>query len=485
MPKGRSTSRGNATGSASGGNGFGYGGGAAAGATEEVNQIASQSIIIPSYSSSRGMENMEVRLLQHGQADVVSGSGGIYQVDTQQNTCTCMDYRIRNRECRHIRAANEALGIINTPVHNNEFINGDQEQINVSSEINNLISFDNTELSEPITNHQDDNYYYTDLNDEEFESILTEAAQENLTYEYENVLNASQATFGVEIEQVGGDNEAIARELNLLGLNGSGRVLGYMESHSRIPPEDRDKWRVTLDSTVTGEIVSPILSDTPENWRQLEKVCEVIERHGGRVNTRCGGHVHVGVNTLDNSKHRWRRYKKLITGFENIIYRLSTNSEIPTHRGTRWATPVGNSYRSISDTSINIDEAGGQEALRSIARRFNLFGHASGVSTNNVADGSKPTIEFRTFNGSLNPAQIQSNVRIAVGIIEAAKNAQVNAENTSKRGNLLKNHTYIERPTQNDHTQIRKFLDIVFTRKKDKKICLGAYGRSNWQDIQN
>ncbi len=457
------------------------GGGSAAGPNAEINEIASQPIIVSSDSSTRGREDLEVSLLENGQAEVLSGSGSRYHVDSIQNTCTCMDHRIRQRECRHIRAVNEALGIANSSQPDN--FERQINTINVSSEIPNLAALDALELYEPVTDIQDDNFYLTDLSDEEFQELLAEATRENLTYSYENVLNGSQATFGVEIEQVGGNNEAIARELKQLSLNGSGRVLGYVESHSRIPPVDRDKWRVTLDSTVSGEIVSPILTDTPETWRQLKIVCEVIKRHGGTVNMRCGGHVHVGVNILDNSKHRWRRYKKLITGFENILYRLSTNSELPTHRGTRWATPVANSYRSISDNSINIDEAGGQDALRNIARRFNLYGHASGVSTNNVADGSKPTIEFRTFNGSLDPAQIQNNIRIAVGILEAAKTAQISNESSSKRGNLLKNHTYNERPSSTDHNQIKRFLDIVFTRKKDKTLCLGAYSQSHWQNI--
>ncbi len=487
MPKGRSTSRGNSTGisGASGiGMGFGGGGAEAAGPNNEINEIAAQPIMVTSYSSTRGREELGVRLMQNGQAEVISGSGSTYHVDSIQNSCTCMDHRIRQRECRHLRAVNEALGRNNSSDAADNEIQGESDRhIDVNGEINNLVSFDALELSEPEYNAQDDDFYYTDLSEQEFSEILTEASQGNLTYEYENVLNSSQATFGIEIEQVGGDNEAIARELRALGLNGSGRVLGYSESHNRIPPEDREKWRVTLDSTVTGEIVSPILRDTPETWRQLEKVCEVIKRNGGTVNMRCGGHIHVGVDVLDNSKHRWRRYRKLISSFENLLYRLSTNSDLPTHRGTRWSAPVANIYRHISDRIINIDEAGGQDALRGIAARFNFHGHASGVSTNNVATGAKPTIEFRTFNGSLNPAQIQNNVRVAVGIMEAAKNAQVKREISRKRGNLLKNFINIERPLTDEHAQIKNFLDIVFTRKKDKKLCLGAYSRSEWQNV--
>jgi hypothetical protein len=491
MPKGRSTGRGTsgtsggASGAAGGGIGFGGGGVSvgptAAGPNNEINEIAAQPIIVTSYSSTRGREELEVRLLQNGQAEVTSGSGTTYHVDSIQNSCTCMDHRIRHRECRHMRAVNEAQGRSNLSDAGNDEADG---PINVAEEVSNLSSYDVLELVEPEYNAQDDNFYYTDLQEQEFTEILSEASQDNLTYEYENVLNSSQATFGIEIEQVGGNNEAIARELRALGLNGSGRVLGYRESHDRIPTEDREKWRVTLDSTVTGEIVSPILKDTPETWRQLEKVCEVIKRNGGIVDMRCGGHIHVGVDVLDNSKHRWRRYRKLISGFENVLYRLSTNRNIPSHRGTQFSRPVADSYRSISDRSITIDESGGQDALRSVADRFNLHGHSSGVSTNNVATGAKPTIEFRTFNGSLEPAQIQNNVRVAVGILEAAKNSRIGQETTRKRGDLLKNHICTERrPLPNDHTQIKNFLDIVFTRKKDKKLCLGAYGRSNWQNI--
>ena len=53
------------------------------------------------------------------------------------------------------------------------------------------------------------------------------------------------------------------------------------------------KWTVETDATVTGEIVSPVMRDSPEAWVQLERVCSILSGHGARVTTQTGGHIHV------------------------------------------------------------------------------------------------------------------------------------------------------------------------------------------------
>ncbi|MHC9378516.1 amidoligase family protein, partial [Clostridium perfringens] len=109
---------------------------------------------------------------------------------------------------------------------------------------------------------QDDNHFYTD-NETDFDNDFAEINDDSIEYEYENVLNGNNSTFGVELEFVGGDANTIARELYDLGIVSSPIRLGY---HSRSEP---GKWKLERDGSVSdgdagGEIVSPILKDTPE-----------------------------------------------------------------------------------------------------------------------------------------------------------------------------------------------------------------------------
>jgi hypothetical protein len=119
-------------------------------------------------------------------------------------------------------------------------------------------------------------------------AMTTEAA----TYERENVIGDPNQTFGIEIEFDGANPNAVARALHEAGLTSSPRQEAY-HSGSRVP----GKWTVEHDATVAGEVVSPILQDTPETWAQLERICQILQAQGARATGRTGGHVHVGVDS--------------------------------------------------------------------------------------------------------------------------------------------------------------------------------------------
>src|ERR1035437_7822449 len=128
--------------------------------------------------------------------------------------------------------------------------------------------------------------------DSELHQQLGKLATSSLGRRYltHDVLGSPTQTFGIEIEFDGGDVDAIAAELYDLGLTSS-RFQASYHSPLRVP----GKWLVENDLTVTGEIVSPVLTDTPETWRDLQVICATVKKHGGRATKRTGAHVHVGV----------------------------------------------------------------------------------------------------------------------------------------------------------------------------------------------
>src|SRR5205814_4643744 len=85
----------------------------------------------------------------------------------------------------------------------------------------------------------------------------TSAAAE---YETENVIGDPNQTFGIEIEFDGADPNAVARALHEAGLASTPHLQGY---HSQ---RDQGMWVAERDSTVTCELVSPVLRDRPETW---------------------------------------------------------------------------------------------------------------------------------------------------------------------------------------------------------------------------
>jgi hypothetical protein len=91
---------------------------------------------------------------------------------------------------------------------------------------------------------------------------------------------------------------------------------------------------------------------------------------------------------------------------------------------------------------------------------------------------------MRYFNSSLTPGVIQTNVKIANGIIFASEKARTGNESQSdamrRRGNILLGQNSSNNP--DNHNKIRDFVDIAFTRKKDKDAVLKLYSKNNWHN---
>lgn len=418
-----------------------------------------------------------------GIATVESESGSTYQVNTDDDSCNCMHYRTRGNDCRHIDAAHAAQGVLQTQ----RSLSGARPGQTLSQE-----TIENNIASQQELDHQaeearramsgeleDDGYFYAD-HPEEFENKLRRLANESLPYEYENVLNGSNITFGIELEFVDGNSDAIARELYREGICSHDYMVGY---HA---PGVRGKWKLERDGSVTsggrgGELVSPVLQDTPETWRNIEKICEVARRHGARINYKCGAHVHMGMEPLDTARQRWRRFFNGIAGHEQAIYRFAGGTEGRyRENSTDYAAPFETSARQGARMRFSMNDEGD---VRNLARSVSTSRYR-GINLTNIPESDKPnTVEFRYFNGSLSPAQIQANVKMAAGVMMAAERARTQdvdegptPDSMKRRGNLLKNAS-----NERSDGALMRFVDTFFTRKRDKDHILGVLAKNSWR----
>jgi len=366
-------------------------------------------IVVDVPSRRRGdNENVVVTFNENGTAGIRSQSGNIYTVNPSEGTCTCPDYEHRSRRCRHIQAVDIAINRIGQ-----DYISGSRQNIEI----------ENTGLIEEHRQQEregerinanrffkDDDFFYTE-NPDMFEEDMERLRYAPVPYYRENAINGgADLTFGIELEFVNGDSNAIVQELYQMGLCNS----SHMEKYHR-RGRDSSKWVVERDSSVTsgnrgGEIVSPILRDTPEAWNQIEKICEVAKRHGATVNYKTGAHVHIGAETpLDDKKQRWRRFFKSAAGFEETLYRLSGGEQ----GGFRGGGYPGSSTEQMSRAArmrIATDEMADNFLRRIADRRYSSINLLPFMS-------SKRTVEFRAFNGTLTPGIIQANVKFAAGMI--------------------------------------------------------------------
>ncbi|MEN8904458.1 MAG: amidoligase family protein [Clostridiales bacterium] len=345
----------------------------------------------------------------------------------------------------------------------------------VSTQSNSDIEDENKRV-EINKNYTDDEFFYAD-NEELFKSELEKAKTEDLEYEYTNVLNGSNNTFGLEIEFEEGNANKIAKELYDLGICGYDHQVNY---HA---PSISGKWKLEKDISVSGgELVSPPLKDTPETWKTLEKVCAVAKKYGAKSNRdSCGGHVHIGIEPLDTSSERWKRFLKSSGGFEDVMFRVSggDNGVVRSDVSLYARRFAPNAKRGLNRDLPMINFLDVRSYTRSVSGRDRY----QAINLTNIYRGKQNTIEFRSFNSSLDPRILQNNVKISNGILFASEKAKTSNDSESnsmkRRGSILENQI-IGSENRNNDKSVRDFVDVIFTRKKDKDSALKLYAKNTW-----
>ena len=479
------------------GGGGGGGGGGGAGGGPGVAQLAAGPYTVQVESRTRGgLEEVRVMFTGPEEALVESASGRAYRVGLGESpSCECMDHAIRRRICRHIAAARQALGMAGAaaaPTGPRPARAPVEAAAEAAAEAEAARRAERAEGAEQerswLERHAGaDNAILSEMEAAEFERLMAEAARAAPAYEYEDALGGSRNTFGVEIEFDGGDVAAIARDLHREGLIPAPRQEGY-HSPGRVP----GLWSFERDGSVTGgEVVSPVMRDTPEAWRQIERVCEIIRRHGGQATERCGLHVHIGSAPLDTSARRWYRLARIAGGYEDVLFRIAAGgSSGGRHRGA--GRGYGYSRPGLGGRLRRAEAAGDREAHALRA----LYGESRGAVEQVIRGVISPgghyeavnasghffrgTVEFRHFNGTLDPVQIQANVKIANGIVQAAQRMRSRAAEAAlpDRGMPVGSGA---RGADPEHRAVRRFLDTIFSRTRDKMHALWLYATSRWQ----
>lgn len=141
--------------------------------------------------------------------------------------------------------------------------------------------------------------------------------------------------FGVEIEFFGANYVTVIERLRAAGIS----VADYQGYTHKVMAQ----WKVTTDSSVTGrdtglyrglELVSPILYGD-EGLDELQKVYEVLNSCGAKVDKTCGTHVHFDISdfTVQNCKN----FLNLFYNYQSVINYLVPRSR----RRNEFCKPLG------------------------------------------------------------------------------------------------------------------------------------------------
>jgi 8-oxo-dGTP pyrophosphatase MutT (NUDIX family) len=270
--------------------------------------------------------------------------------------------------------------------------------------------------------------------------------------------------------------QAIARDLHEAGLTGDARVHRYHsmrgEGYRSGRNGGRGLWKLELDGSVAGELVSPILFDEPETWVNLRLACEIIRSHGGTASASTGGHIHLGTYDYDHIVGNYTGVLDYIGHYPDTLFRLGHNPERESHRGLKYCRPnelPAEGYESIASVRhLNSD------------RRF-------AMNVAGMTGSAKDHIELRFWDGSLVPAVIQSQVKVALGMVEAGpRNATLGLVPHMGRRDPLGAHAgllgldpALDR-TEQGSLSFRCLMDEIFWRAADKEQLTALYAATRW-----
>jgi hypothetical protein len=281
--------------------------------------------------------------------------------------------------------------------------------------------------------------------------------------------------FGFELEfdiEPGVDRHAtltaIGRDLHAAGI-----TPGPHQTHYHSGRAGFATWRFETDISVSGEVVSPILYDEPATWAQLSQVCDIIRRNGGRATARTGGHVHVGTGDFDHTIENHNNLLGMFGEHEDVLYRLAQNPARRSHRGIRWCHP-------------NDIPAAGYQNVAAVGQRN---GHDSGINFGAVVGRHNDHVEFRMWDGSLDPAVIQAQINLSLGMTAAAMRAERGAvwshepiglhrhrNSDLARGSRLQGDRW-----RSDTASFRRLVDRVFTTAAQREQATALFAVTRWQ----
>lgn len=216
----------------------------------------------------------------------------------------------------------------------------------------------------------------------------------------ENIGIDSSETFGIEIE---------FEKASLDEVKGSAR------------------WVVKPDDSVTvgnmgGELVSPILTDNIDTWKQIKNKCNYLKSKQAVTTSRTAAHIHIGSQILKDDSNNIRKLLKTWELFENIIFYFSCGKDLmPRISIKEFARPIGNDLYLIRKSKNGYNRLNSYYDWYQFLKK-NTFNKHSCLNFKNYKGShldEKNTVEIRCPNGTLDPIIWQNNINFFVKLLDS------------------------------------------------------------------
>lgn len=211
-------------------------------------------------------------------------------------------------------------------------------------------------------------------------------------------------THGIEVEYERGSGFSEESLAHALQDTGGFEKSACLDKRKFI---DDGYWAHLKDDSVDGgELVSPIFYGKL-HYDEVARMCDALtNEHAGVWTTSPGLHVHVGVGPLQDLES-WLDLFGVWVKFQEHFYKVAsspTRSDTGQHRSSSHVKPL-----------IALPPC---DSLYSVLRAY--FPKEQAVSLHKVGDWDEGTIEFRIWDGTVNPELIALYTAISVRLVEKA-----------------------------------------------------------------
>lgn len=247
-----------------------------------------------------------------------------------------------------------------------------------------------------------------------------------------------------------------------------------------------------------AELVSPILKDTEQDWKNMSDMCEQMKKYPGKhgneviTNSKCGLHIHFDANCLSKDPNKMRNFLKLYAESEELLYKMCNDKNNPIRKGAinkdfkgihivsaLWrngmAAPTGKKIlKQIENGTLKVSYKKFGK-LRTFAGKYKLDERRyAGLNLTNIGNSKKNTIEFRMANGTLDPSVIKQNVFLYASLIDTAIKMTENPEMYQEKVlEFYKTDVSEEQKAQN-------FLKLIIDDPEDRKIYM-----ERWKSVKD
>lgn len=238
------------------------------------------------------------------------------------------------------------------------------------------------------------------LNDDKYKKNIIKNLSNSKNPHQQSINLPKEMTIGMEIESEGANSLFVEKQKLAKG------------------------WSAKSDSSLSFgvEVVSPILKPGNDAVEDIYQVCNTLSLCGQKISDRCGGHIHIGANYLDDVESL-KTFVEICANTEKLLYIIGNEKgTIPREGTSQYSAPISRRVeQAIQKGSVSFDTI---EDIDAFANEMNKIQGSQdryvGINFQNLGF-DKNTIEFRLPNGSVNPDTWIENINLFGGIVKASK----------------------------------------------------------------